>query len=153
MGARLYNPNTGRFLSRDPVAGGNDNTYTYPPDPINKFDLNGEWWSRRRWGSAWRSTQKWVGRGVKACSYMWGTAGTVCNGALAIHYARKHEWRKAAGYGVGMAVGSAAGRGFSRAVGKKAMTRRTYRYARHYTSYVHGWAANSAWSYNYRRRR
>ena len=41
MGARLYNPTTGRFLSRDPIAGGNDNTYTYPADPINQFDLSG----------------------------------------------------------------------------------------------------------------
>lgn len=45
MGARLYNPETGRFLSRDPVAGGNDNVYVYvdPPDPINKLDFNGLW--------------------------------------------------------------------------------------------------------------
>ena len=41
MGARLYNPTTGRFLTRDPVAGGNDNTYTYPADPINLQDIRG----------------------------------------------------------------------------------------------------------------
>jgi RHS repeat-associated protein len=42
MGVRLYNATTGRFLSRDPVPGGNDNTYIYPADPINMEDISGE---------------------------------------------------------------------------------------------------------------
>lgn len=41
MGVRLYNPVTGRFLTRDPVYGGNDNAYVYPVDPITSFDLDG----------------------------------------------------------------------------------------------------------------
>ncbi|WP_078093806.1 RHS repeat-associated core domain-containing protein [Streptomyces sp. fd1-xmd] len=41
MGARLYNPNTGRFLSLDPVYGGNANAYIYPADPLNMYDLTG----------------------------------------------------------------------------------------------------------------
>ncbi|WP_162243638.1 DNRLRE domain-containing protein [Aeromicrobium sp. Root344] len=42
MGARLYNPTDGQFLSRDPVPGANDNAYTYPPDPINDYDTSGQ---------------------------------------------------------------------------------------------------------------
>ncbi|SOD72899.1 RHS repeat-associated protein [Jatrophihabitans sp. GAS493] len=42
MGVRLYNPMTGRFLSTDPVPGGNANAYTYPVDPINQMDLTGQ---------------------------------------------------------------------------------------------------------------
>ena len=43
MGARMYNPATGRFLTTDPVPGGTPNPYTYPPDPINEYDLDGTW--------------------------------------------------------------------------------------------------------------
>lgn len=43
MGARAYNPATGRFLQTDPIEGGLDtNDYSYVRDPINQYDLNGE---------------------------------------------------------------------------------------------------------------
>ncbi|OAD20606.1 Rhs family protein, partial [Candidatus Thiomargarita nelsonii] len=43
--ARYFNPQLGRYLSKDPlfVAGGSTNFYVYcDGDPVNRFDLNGE---------------------------------------------------------------------------------------------------------------
>ncbi|WP_233225892.1 DNRLRE domain-containing protein [Amycolatopsis sp. CA-126428] len=42
MGARLYNPATGLFLSVDPVRAGNTNAYNYPADPANMSDVTGQ---------------------------------------------------------------------------------------------------------------
>jgi RHS repeat-associated protein len=41
MGARVYNPMTGSFLSPDPILGGNLTPYGYPEDPVGTSDLSG----------------------------------------------------------------------------------------------------------------
>lgn len=41
MGARVYIPGLGRFLSVDPVQGGTPNNYVNLTDPANDFDLSG----------------------------------------------------------------------------------------------------------------
>lgn len=62
MGARLYNPATGRFLSRDAVQGGSDNAYVYPPDPVNLSDTTGMFFEYKhkyftyRLDLVWKST-------------------------------------------------------------------------------------------------
>ncbi|MEZ0070581.1 RHS repeat-associated protein [Streptacidiphilus sp. MAP12-20] len=65
MGARVYNPYTGRFSQVDPVTGGSANSYDYTnQNPINQYDLTGQysewcsWDSGIRWGG-WQDT--WSG--------------------------------------------------------------------------------------------
>ena len=83
MGARLYAPTTGRFLTIDPIHGGNDNRYTYPPDPINKLDLDGRSWlgSVAHWAGVVSDVTAWI-PGLGGLS---AAAGLVSAGA---HYAR-----------------------------------------------------------------
>ncbi|MGW0955774.1 polymorphic toxin-type HINT domain-containing protein [Streptomyces sp. NPDC002545] len=59
MGVRQYNPATGRFLSVDPVQGGNANAYEYcTADPVNCTDLDGKW----SWKKAFKKTKSWAWR-------------------------------------------------------------------------------------------
>lgn len=66
MGVRLYDPATARFLSSDPVKGGNANAYVYPLNPINNFDLDGR---SRTCGSG-------AGYGMACTSQMTGGGAT-----------------------------------------------------------------------------
>ncbi|WP_328913120.1 MULTISPECIES: DNRLRE domain-containing protein [unclassified Streptomyces] len=78
MGVRLYNPTTGRFLSTDPVTGGNANAYEYcNADPINCFDLNGQFGWHKFFKRAAR-VSVWVAAGVGAAAFCGASAGIGC---------------------------------------------------------------------------
>ena len=133
MGDRLYNAVTGRFTSPDPEPGGNPTAYTYPTDPINKYDLDGHWgWSWAK--KAWNRAKKWSTR------YDYGS---VSAGVFNMGYGSYRVWRGslllraaplcamyAAGVGLAVcgglgALGVASG-GFRAARG----VRQTYRFAK-----------------------
>jgi RHS repeat-associated protein len=96
MGVRLYNPRAGRFLSIDPVYGGNANAYEYVnADPLNRYDLDGRWgWFKKRFTKKnlkgwWRRNHGVViGASVAVgCSFVtagWGAVGcAAAGGAIA----------------------------------------------------------------------
>jgi RHS repeat-associated protein len=87
MGVRLYAAELGRFLQTDPEPGGNANTYTYPLDPVNEYDLDGKkkcrkwyckvgrWAWKHKWDIALAAASFIPGVGVAAWGVraaMWG---------------------------------------------------------------------------------
>lgn len=73
MGMRVYVPSAGRFLQVDPIEGGVENSYVYPPDPVNDFDLEGKctkpsWIDKctRYLNNAMNAVYRWGNRAYKA---------------------------------------------------------------------------------------
>ncbi|MFI5527709.1 DNRLRE domain-containing protein [Kitasatospora sp. NPDC051853] len=69
MGVRLYSTVLGRFLSTDPVAGGNANAYEYVNgDPLGNYDLDG----RVCWSCKWNSAKSAVSKKANDMIEDWG---------------------------------------------------------------------------------
>jgi RHS repeat-associated protein len=66
MGARLYNPLTGQFLSVDPAPGGNATAYTYPQDPANQTDLDGRTSYSKFYSYSWGGFRVYTERFTKS---------------------------------------------------------------------------------------
>ncbi|WP_346623105.1 DNRLRE domain-containing protein [Blastococcus montanus] len=133
MGVRLYAPTLGRFLTVDPVEGGNPNAYVYPADPVNMFDLDGRWgWAKKAWkkatravvktslsASRWLTNSRWGKRINRVCTFAIGPASAVCGVVYTAAYARQGRFREAAVSAVGLIGGNvvtgALKRGYSRA--------------------------------------
>jgi RHS repeat-associated protein len=147
MGVRLYNPTTGRFLSVDPIAGGNANAYEYcSGDPVNCYDLDGRWGFSRKWKKRFGRAARLLGTICRWAGYMplcaVCSAISVTTGAASAGlYGASGNWRGARKQAIGTAASAALG-GF-KVFGK---ARSAGRYFKRTRSFIRNGGASGAFS-------
>lgn len=130
MGVRLYQPDTGRFWSPDPVPGGNATAYEYcSGDPVNCTDLDG------RWGlsTAWKTRLAKVAAIAEVASVIPGPIGAAAAAVSLSAYAATGNAKKAAEMALvtaGALVGAGGAVKAGIAVGAAAFARRAVMKAR-----------------------
>ena len=100
MGARVYIPGLGRFLSVDPVEGGTANAYVYALDPVNDFDLSGEW--------SWKSVMSTATKVAMVASFIPGPIGMAAAGVAVAGNLAQGNWKGALASAVGFIPGGKA---------------------------------------------
>ncbi|NUS13574.1 MAG: DNRLRE domain-containing protein [Streptomyces sp.] len=126
MGVRLFDQQTGRFLSVDPVPGGSADAYDFcGADPVNCYDLGGRWWGSGWWKKVLKGLVVVLIRAaVEAIIDVYFPAaapwadeiGNCIAGACAGFIFTKGSWKTRAGYAL---LGCLVGAGFGRTVRNK----------------------------------
>lgn len=114
MGARVYNPVSGRFLQVDPIEGGSANAYDYAAQsPFVYHDLDGRFLKKLKKKA--KAVAAWGGRRIKGAVHYgtkWAGYGAYAGagvGAAAGYEGLPSPQSRAAGAAAGSAVGGVAG--------------------------------------------
>ncbi|MFJ8475933.1 PA14 domain-containing protein [Kitasatospora sp. NPDC094011] len=115
MGARVYLPVLGRFLQKDPVAGGSANDYDYVnADPVNGLDLAGTF--------SWKSVVHVATTAAEVVAYVPGPIGTVSSGLAAAGQLAQGNKAAAAMDALGMIPGGKLASTVAKSAAKEAST-------------------------------